>query len=44
MGMAIETCETALAVVLVVGFLLIVHLVVVLDIALSRWRGRARRR
>ena len=44
MGMAIETCETALAVVLVVGFLLIACLAVVLDMALSRRRRRARRR
>ena len=44
MGMAIETCETALAVVLVVGFLLIAYLAVVLDMALYRQRRRARRR
>ena len=42
--MAIETCEMALAVVLVIGFLLIAHLAVVLDMALSRRRRRARRR
>ncbi len=44
MGTAIETCETALAVVLVVGFLLVVHLAVVLDMARARRRRRARRR
>ena len=44
MGMTSETCETALAVVLVVGFLLIAHLAVVLDMALARRRRRARRR
>ena len=44
LGMAIETCETVLAVVLVVGFLLIAHLAVVLDMTLSRRRRRARRR
>ena len=44
MGTAIETCEAALAVALVVGFLLIAHLVVVLDMSLSRRRRRARRR
>ena len=44
MGMAIETCETVLAVVLVVGFLLIAHLAVVLDMASYRRRRRARRR
>ncbi len=42
--MAIETCETVLAVVLVIGFLLIAHLAVVLDMTLSRRRRRARRR
>ena len=44
MGTAIETCETALAVALVVGFLLVAHLVVVLDMSQSRRRRRARRR
>ena len=44
MGTAIETCETALAVALVVGFLLIAHLVMVLDMGLSPRRRRARRR
>ena len=44
MGTAIETCETALAVALVVGFLLIAHMAVMLDMALSRRRRRARRR
>ena len=44
MGTAIETCETALAVVLVVGFLLVAHLAVVLDMTLARRRRRARRR
>ena len=44
MGTAIETCETGLAVVLVVGFLLVAHLVMVLDMALARRRRRARRR
>ena len=44
MGMGSEACETVLAVVLVVGFLLIAHLAVVLDMSLSRRRRRARRR
>jgi len=43
MGTAIETCETVLAVVLVVGFLLIARLAVVLDMALARRRRRGRR-
>ena len=44
MGTAIETCETALAAVLVVGFLLVAHLIMVLDMALAHRRRRARRR
>ena len=44
MGTAIETCETALAVVLVVGFLLIAHLTAVLDMAPARRGRRGRRR
>ena len=44
MGMGSEACETVLAVVLVVGFLLVAHLAVVLDMSLSRRRRRARRR
>ena len=42
--MAIETCETVLAVVLVIGFLLIAHLVMVVDMTLARRGRRGRRR
>ena len=44
MGLAVEACETALAVVLVVGFLLIAYLTVALDMALARRGRRGRRR
>ena len=43
MGTAIETCGTALAVALVVGFLLIALVAVVLDMALARCERRGRR-
>jgi hypothetical protein len=39
-----ETCEMVLAVVLVVGFLLIAHLAVLVDMALARRGRRGRRR
>ena len=44
MGMGSEACETVLAVGLVVGFLLIAHLAMVVDMTLARRGRRGRRR